>query len=141
VLATLGGMGGTAAAAGAAGATAGSGNPAGPSGRPPAGSARPTVLGRITARNGNDITVRTRGRKTTTVAYYSATKFTVMSGPGATTSASSASALQVGAFVGVQGTTNGDGSVMASSIVISNGPPPAGALGARPARRPVGRFP
>ncbi len=141
VLATLWGLGAGGAAAGAATATAGPSNQAGASGQPRPGSARPTVVGRITARNGNGITVQTRRKKTTTVVYYAAAKFTTLSGPGGTTSASSASALEIGAFVAVQGTTNGDGSVMASSIVISTGPPPAGALGARPARRTVGRFP
>ena len=76
--------------------------------------------------SGNDITVRTRGKRSTTVVYSSATTFKAMSGPGGTSSGASASALEVGSFIGANGTKNSDGSVTASSIVIGTGPPPAG---------------
>ena len=130
------------AVAAAAGATTSSGSRAGPPGRPPTGAARPTLLGRVSALGGADITVETRGQKTTRVTYSSATAFEVTSGPSGTPSSTSASALEVGDFVGVRGTRNGDGSVTASSIVIGT-PPPAGApaRGARSARRTVDRFP
>ena len=121
-LAAVPSLGAGTAPAGAATATASS--PAGPRGQPPVGAARPTVLGKVTALSGNDITVQTRGKKTTTVLSSSATTFKTMSGPNGTSSTSSASALEVGAFIGVLGTKNSDGSVTASSIVISTGPPP-----------------
>jgi len=113
-------------------ATASSSSPAGPRGQPAAGP-RPTVMGRVTALSGNDVTVQTRGKKTTTVVYSSATTFKTMSGSGGASSTSSASALEVGRFVGVLGTRHTDGSVSASSIVIGTGPPPAG-NGALPGR-------
>ncbi len=124
------------AAVGATTRPASSSTGAGPRGQPPAGTARPTILGRISALSGADITVRTRS-KTTTVVYSSATTFKTMSGPSGASSNSSASALKVGDFVGAQGTKNSDGTVTASSIVIGTGPPPAGACrsGAAPTRR------
>ena len=122
-LATVLSLGAGTVAAGAA--TAGSSPPAGPRGQPPAG-ARPTVMGKVTALSGNHITVQTRGKKTTTVVYSSATTFKTVSGPGGTSSRSSASAVEVGSFIGALGTRSSDGSVTASSIVISTGSPPAG---------------
>jgi hypothetical protein len=122
-LATVLSLGAGTVAAGAA--TADSSTPAGPRGQPPAG-ARPTVMGKVTALRGNDITVQARGKKTTTVVYSSATTFKTMSGPGGTSSGASASALEVGGFIGALGTRNRDGSVTASSIVIGTGPPRAG---------------
>jgi hypothetical protein len=100
--------------------------PAGAHGRPPAGP-RPTVAGKITALSGDDVTVQTLGRTTTTVVYSSGTTFKSVSGSKGATSASGASALKVGAFVAVHGIKNGDGTVTASSVVIGGGPPPAGA--------------
>jgi uncharacterized protein DUF5666 len=107
------------------------GSETGPRGQPRAGAVRPTVLGRITALSGEDITVQTRGKKTTTVVSSSATTFKTLSGPSGTSSSSSASALRVGDFIGVQGTKDSDGTLTASSIVISTGPPTAGSGAAR----------
>ena len=125
-----------AAAVDAATSPASPSSEAGPRGRPPAGAARPTVLGRITALSGDDITVQTRGKKTTTVVCSSATTFKTLSGPSGTSSSSSASALRVGDFIGAQGTKNSDGTVTASSIVISTGPHRR--LRCRRRRRPTG---
>ena len=127
------------AAVGATTTPASSSTGAGPRGQPPAGTAQPTILGRISALSGADITVRTRS-KTTTVVYTSATTFKTMSGPSGASSHSAASALKVGDFIGAQGTKNSDGTVTASSIVISTGPPPAGA-GAGQGRGRHGGFP
>ena len=123
---------GVATGAGAAPPT--SGNSGGVArGRPPGGGmARPTVSGKITALSGDDITVETNATTTVTVVYSSSTRFTAKAGPsGGTTS--SASALKVGDFIGVQGTKNSDGSVTASSIAIGRpqqmgkgGRPPSG---------------
>jgi Domain of unknown function (DUF5666) len=127
------------AAVGATRTPASSSNGAGPRRQPPAGAARPTVLGRISALSGADITVQTSGEKTTIVST-PATSFKTMSGPSGASTHSSASALRVGDFIGAQGTENSDGTVTASSIVISTGPPPAGP-GARQERHRLGRFP
>jgi len=127
------------AAVGATTRPASSSSGAGPRGQPPAGTAQPTILGRISALSGADITVRTRS-ETTTVVYSSATTFKTVSGPRRASSNSSASALKVGDFVGAQGTKNSDGTVTASSIVIGTGPPPAGA-GAGQGRHRLGGFP
>ena len=79
--------------------------------------ARPTVSGKITALSGDDITVETNAKTSVTVVYSSSTTFKADPGPsGGTTS--SASALKVGDFIGVQGTKNSDGSVTASSVMI-----------------------
>jgi len=129
-LATVLSLGAGPVAAGAA--TGSSSTPAGPRGQPPAG-VRPTVMGKVTALSGGDITVQTRGKRTTTIVYSSATTFKTMSGPGGTSSGASASALEVGSFIAALGTRSSDGSVTASSIVIANGPPPAG--NGAPARR------
>jgi hypothetical protein len=118
-------------ASGAGAATTPGRPPAGTHGRPPAGS-RPTVAGKITALHGDDVTVQTQGRSTTTVVYSSGTTFESVSGSKGATSASSASALKVGAFIAVHGTKNGDGTVTASSVVIGGGPPRAGKGGPGP---------
>ena len=107
------------AATGAGAATTTSGNSGGAAqGRPPGGGmARPTVSGKITALSGDDITVATGETTSVTVVYSSSTTFKANPGPsGGTTS--SASALKVGDFIGVQGTKNGDGSVTATSVTI-----------------------
>ena len=106
-LAAVLGLGAGTVSAGAA--TAGSSSPAGPRGQPPAGP-RPAVMGKVTARSGDDITVQARG-KTTTVVYSSATTFETVSAPGGAPAGSSASALEVGRFVVVQGARHRDGSV------------------------------
>jgi len=91
-------------------------------GRPPGGGmARPTVSGKITALNGDDITVETDGKTSVSVAYSSSTTVKANPGPsGGTTS--SASSLRIGDFIGVQGTKNSDGSVTASSVTIGRPP-------------------
>jgi hypothetical protein len=129
-----------AAAVGAATPPAKSSTGAGPRGQPPAGVARPTVLGRISALSGDDITVQARGKKTT-VVYSSATTFKTVSGPSAGSSSSNASALKIGDFIGAQGTKDTDGTVTASSIVISAGPGPGAAGAHAPRERPADRFP
>ena len=100
-----------------------------PTGQRP-GGARPTVAGRITALSGHAITVRTRNDTATTVDYSASTTFTLLSAQG-TSSTTSASALKVGAFIGVRGTTQSNGTVSASRIVVSTGPP--GGQGTPPA--------
>ena len=119
-----------AAVVGAATSPASPGSEAGPRGQPRAGAVRPTVLGRVIVLHGDDITVQTQGKKTTTVVSSSATTFKTLSGSSGSSS-SSASALRVGDFIGVQGTEHSDGTVTASNIVISTGPPPAGSGAAR----------
>ncbi len=106
------------------------------------GGGRPTVAGRITAIHGDDITVAVRaapGRSgaptTATVVYSGATSFKVVSAKSRTASASSSSALKVGAFVAVQGTRHGD-TVEASAVVFGVGPPSVPS-GGRPAPRPA----
>jgi hypothetical protein len=105
--------------------------------------ARPTVSGKVTALSGDDITVETTAKSTVTVVYSASTTFKADPGPGGGTS-SSASALKVGDFIGVQGTKNSNGSVTASSVTIGRaqqmgkggpdgsagrgGKPPSGAL-------------
>ncbi len=105
-------------AAGAGAAATTSGHSGGAHGRPAGGGmARPTVVGKITALSGSDMTVETTAKTAVTVVYSSSTTFKADPGPsGGTTS--SASALKTGAFVGVQGTKNSDGSVTASSVTI-----------------------
>jgi hypothetical protein len=120
-------------ATGAGAATPTPGNNGGAAhGRPPGGTARPTVSGKITALSGNDITVETSAKTTVTVVYSSSTTFKDDPGPGGGTT-SSASALKVGDFIGVQGTKNSDSSVTASSVTIGRpqqmgkgGRPPSG---------------
>ncbi len=94
------------------------------------GSSRPTVGGRITALDGDDIVVQTRDTTRTTVVYSSATTFEAISGPNGATTTSSGAELKVGAFIGVEGTKNADGTVTASSVTI--GGPPSGAKGGPP---------
>ena len=117
VLAAVLGLG-VATGAGAGAATTTSGNSGGAAhGAPPGGMARPTVSGKITTLSGDDITVETNAKSSVTVVYSSSTTFKTNAGPsGGTTS--SASALKVGAFVGVTGTKNSDGSVTATTVMI-----------------------
>ena len=116
------------------------GPPAGAHGRPPRrGTPRPTVGGKVTAVSGNDVIVQTRKDTTTTVVVSSATTYKTATWPGGTSSAAvaaAASALKVGDFIAVHGTEQSDGTVTASSIVISTGGPPGapggGISGSRP---------
>ena len=124
-MATVLGFGASAAGA----ATPTSGPPSGAHGQPPGGAARPTVDGKVTAVSGDDVTVQTRRDATTTVVVSSATTYTTATRPGAS-SAATASALEVGDFIGVQGTRHADGAVSAQSIAIGTGAPP-GAPGGR----------
>jgi hypothetical protein len=106
----------TGVSAGAATTAQGNSGAAAP-GRPPGGMARPTVTGKITAMSGDNITVETSAKTTVTVVASSSTTFKADPGPsGGTTS--SAAALKIGDFIGVQGTKNSDGSVTASSVTI-----------------------
>jgi hypothetical protein len=141
VLAAVLGLGvATGASAGAATGT--SGNTGAAHGRPPGGMARPTVSGKITALSGNDITITTNAKTSVTVVYSSSTTFKTNPGPTGG-SASSVSALKVGASIGVQGTKNSDGTVTASTVMI--GRPPqmgkAGAGGGRGGKPPAGGAP
>ena len=70
-------------ATGAGAATTTPGNSGGAAhGRPPGGTARPTVSGKITALSGDDITVETNAKTTVTVVYSSSTTFKDRSGAG-----------------------------------------------------------
>jgi hypothetical protein len=123
---------GVATGASAAAATTPGNSGPGAHGRPPGGGmARPTVSGKITALSGDDVTVETNAKTEVTVVYSSSTTFRADPGPsgGAT---SSASALKIGDFVGVQGTKNSDGSVTASSVTI--GRPQQSGEGGGPAK-------
>jgi len=123
-MATVLGFGASAAGA----STSTPGPPAGAHGQPPTGAARPTVGGEVTAVSGNDVTVQTRKDTTTTVVVSSATTYKTATRPGGTSSAAvaaAASALKVGDFIAVHGTEQSDGTVTASSIVISTGGPPS----------------
>jgi hypothetical protein len=105
-------------ATGAGAATTTSGNSGAAHGHPPGGGlARPAVSGKITALSDDDITVETNAKSPVTVVYSASTTFRTGPGPGGGTT-SSASALKVGDFIGVQGTKNSDSSVTASSITI-----------------------
>lgn len=117
----LGVAAGTAAATGTGtGATSGNSGSA-TRGRPPAGMARPTVTGKVTALSGNTVTVETRAQRSVTVVTSSSTTYTSNPGPnGGTTS--SAAALKVGDLIGVQGTRNADGTVTATTVVIGRPP-------------------
>jgi hypothetical protein len=135
VLAAVLGLG---VATGAGAATTTSGNSGGAvHGAPPGGMARPTVSGKITALSGDDITVETNAKSSVTVVYSSSTTFKTNPGPGGGTT-SSASALKVGAFIGVTGTKNSDGSVTATSVMIGRpaqmgkGGPGGGSKGGKP---------
>jgi hypothetical protein len=96
--------------------------------------ARPTVSGKITALSGDDITVTTNAKTSVTVVYSSSTTFKANPGPNGG-GASSASALKVGAFVGVQGTKNSDGTVTATTVMIGR-PPQMGKGGAGRSGKP-----
>jgi hypothetical protein len=113
---------GVAAAGPAAATSAPSGNTGGVTrGRPPGGMARPTVSGKITALSGDDVTVESGSATTTTVVYSSSTVFKSAPGPSGGSN-SSASALKVGEFIGVNGTKGTDGTVTASTITIGRPP-------------------
>jgi uncharacterized protein DUF5666 len=101
--------------------------PAGPPGGRPAGS-RPTIGGKVTAIESGSIVVLGRSGTTTVLDTASTTYTTLGRGPGRTTSASRATAVKVGDFVGVRGTRNADGSVTATSVTIFTRSPfrPAG---------------
>ena len=131
-LAAVIGLGAGAAGAATSGTSAGSGHP--PAGsRAPAGAtgARPTVAGKVTGLNGDDMTLQTRGDKSVTVIYSSSTTFKTMSGTrgSAASSTSSATALKVGDFVGVEGTKNANGTISASAVTIGTGMPSGGRAG------------
>ena len=136
-LAAVIGLGAGGAGASTSGAASGSGHPPSASHASPNGAVpRPTVGGKVTALNGDDMTVQTQGDKSVTVVYSSSTTFRTMSGArasGTTSSSSSAAALKVGDFVGVDGTKNTNGTVSASSVTIGTGRPPGG-QGAPPGR-------
>ena len=114
-LAAVIGLGAGGAGASTSGAASGSGHPPSASHASPNGAVpRPTVGGKVTALNGDDMTVQTQGDKSVTVVYSSSTTFRTMSGArasGTTSSSSSAAALKVGDFVGVDGTKNTNGTV------------------------------
>jgi hypothetical protein len=83
--------------------------------------ARPTVSGKITALSGDAITVETNAKTSVSVVTSTSTTYKTGAGPnGGTTS--SASALKVGEYIGVQGTKNSDGSVTASAVMIGRPP-------------------
>jgi hypothetical protein len=116
-----------ASTAGAATSTAAP--PAGAHRQPPAGAAHPVVAGKITAISGNDITVQTRAKATTTVVVSSATTYRTLTGPYGSPSSAGASSLEVGDFIGVQGTRINDGTVTATAVLTSTGPPPGASGG------------
>jgi hypothetical protein len=111
-----------------AGAATTSGN-TGAHTRLPGGQARPTVAGKVTTLSGDDITVETNAKASVSVVSSSGTTFETDPGPNGGTK-TSASALRVGDFIAVQGTTSSDGTVTATTIVI--GRPPGS--GSRPGR-------
>jgi hypothetical protein len=83
--------------------------------------ARPTLSGTITAVSGDDITVETNTKSAVTVVTTSSTTYTTNPGASGGT-ASSASALKVGASIGVTGTKNSDDTVTATTITIGRPP-------------------
>jgi hypothetical protein len=136
-LAAVLGLGAGGAGAAMSGSTSGSGRP--PSGsHASTGGARPqpTVGGKVTGLSGDDITLQTQGNKGVTVVYSSSTTFKTRAGTrgSGTTSSSSAAALKVGDFVGVDGTKNANGTVSASSVTIVTGMP-SGGRGGPPGRK------
>ncbi len=121
-LAAVLGLGVGTGAAAAAGASATSGNSGGATrDRAPAGMARPTVAGTVTALSGNTVTVETHAGRSFTVVTSSSTTYKTNSGPGGSTT-SDASALKVGAVIGVQGTKHTGGTVTATTVVIGRPP-------------------
>jgi hypothetical protein len=142
-LATVLGLGVATGAAAATGTSAGatsdnSGSPT--QGRPPAGMARPTVAGTVTALSGNTVTVETNAKRSVSVVTSSSTTYKSNPGPnGAATS--SASALKIGAFIGVQGTKNADGTVTATTVVIGRPPQMGKGLPSRGTGRGTGSGP
>jgi hypothetical protein len=101
-------------------------------GRPSGTMTKPTAAGKVTALSGRSITISTGRSSTdvsaTTVSYTASTVLRTRSG---TTTSSS---LKVGDFISVQGTTNPDGTVAASSIMISTSPPGMGKGNGGPAK-------
>jgi hypothetical protein len=123
VLAALFGIGLGIGAGTAGAATSGSGTHAGSGAGPAPPGGRPTVAGKITALDGDQITVHTRKGGTVTVVYAAGTTFTELAAGGGGTTSSSASALKVGEYVGVQGTKS-NSTVTARRIVVSTTAPP-----------------
>ena len=121
-LAAVLGLGVATGAAAATSASTTSGNGGGAArGRPPAGMARPTVAGTVTALSGNTVTVETHAGALVTVVTSSSTTYKTNSGRNGPAT-SNASALKVGAFIGVQVTKNTDGTVTATTVVIGRLP-------------------
>jgi hypothetical protein len=127
-LAAVLGLGAGGAGAATTGSSPGSRHPPSGSHASARGAPQPTVGGKVTGLSGDDITLQTQGNRSVTVVYSSSTTFKTR--PDArgseTTSNSSASALKLGDFVGVDGTKNADGTVSASSVTIGTGPPSGG---------------
>ena len=97
---------------------------------------RPAVSGKISALHGDDITLETKAKTAVTVVFSSSTTFGTDPGPSGSAT-SSASALKVGDFIGVQGTKNSDGTVTATSVTIGRPPQmgkggPGGGKGGKP---------
>jgi uncharacterized protein DUF5666 len=88
-----------------------------PRGMPPRNGAQPTADGKITSLSGTQMTLASRAKNAQVVTYSAATKFKTMTG---TTTASS---LKVGQFIAAQGTRQANGTVAATTIMISSGPP------------------
>jgi len=128
-LAAVLGLGAGGSGAATSGSTSGSGHPPSDA-HASTGAARsqPTVGGKVTVLSSDDIMLQTRGNKSVTVVYSSSTTFRTMAGTrgSGTTSSSSAAALKVGDFVGVDGTKNADGTISASSVTIGTRIPPDG---------------
>jgi Domain of unknown function (DUF5666) len=122
-----------------AGATTTSGNTGvGAHGRTPGGPGRPTVAGKVTALSGDDITVETSGQASVTVVYSTATTFETDPGRNGGGTTASVSVLKVGDFIGVQGTTNGDKTVTATTVVIGRPPAPGRGRGGPGPRQGTG---
>jgi hypothetical protein len=129
-----------ASTAGAATSTAA--RPAGALRQPPSGAAHPAVIGKITAISGNDVTVQTQAKAQITVMVSSATTYRTLSGPNGSPSSAGESSLKVGDFIGVQGTRNSDGTVTATAVLTSTGPPPGAPAGpGKPGTSPPGSPP
>ncbi len=142
-LAAVLGLGAGGAGAATSGSTSGSSHPpSGSHGSTSGPRPQPTVGGKVTGLSGDDITVQTQGDKSVTVVYSSSTTFKTMAGTrgSGTSTSSSAAALKVGSFVGVDGTKNANGTVSASSVSIGTGMP-AGGRGGTPGGKgaPPGR--
>jgi hypothetical protein len=115
-LAVVLGLGGAAAGASTTGESQNA-PPHGQRGQPPGNGSKPAAVGKITALSGDVITLDGRQNTTQSVTYSTTTTFRSQTGTA------SAASLKVGDFVAVQGTTNSDGSVRATTIMISTNPP------------------